>query len=412
MAMDSQPVKSAAAFKSANAPWNPLRCSAALPVPLLVMAKVIALCLLLTNHVRLLPDPFLPFIPGLDVMVPPAVFRIALQTVFVTSALALLFNRSVRIACLALGGSILLGVIASKAYYGNNKTFCGLILFFTGLYETGGTPWMHRAQLIVVYLGAGLNKLLDPDWQSGLFFEHWSSMRLKQPVYLWVSRTLPPLLAGKIMSWMTIGVELGLSAAFLVRRAWPWAIWVGILFQSGLLLFTGTTFTMFFYGMQASMLAFAEWPRSPLAVIYDADCGFCNRSRRWMERFDLERMLAWHPYRSEIGAGIGARFGIGDEAFSRSLHLVVEGRVYKGFRAFQMMLLYNPVTYLAMAALIAAPRGEAPLYRRIVVSALLAFFFPLFRPIGEAVYDVVARNRHKLTANSTCEVEPGSKAPA
>ncbi len=401
MAINLQPVN------TGNNPWNPLRCSTALPVPLLVMAKVIALCLLLTNHVRLLPDPFLPFIPGLDGLVSANVFQITLQTVFVVSAAALLFNRVVRIACLALGGSILLSVVASKAYYGNNKTFCGLILFFTGLYEPGGGPWMHRAQLIVVYFGAGLNKLLDPDWRSGLFFEHWSSVRLRQPVFTWVSQALPPLVAGKILSWMTISVELGLTAAFLLRRLWPWAIWVSILFHAGLLLYTGTTFTMFFYAMQASMLAFVEWPRAPLTVIYDGDCGFCNKSRRWMEWFDLERMLAWHPYQS----GIGGEFGISDAALSRRLHLVVEGRIYQGFRAFQMMLLYNPVTYLAMAALIAAPRGEVPLYRRILVSALLAFFFPLFRPLGEVVYDLVARNRHRLTANSSCVVEPPGKAP-
>ena len=49
--------------------WNPLRCSGtALPVPLLLMAKLIALAFLLTNHVRILPDPFLPFLPGLDLL--------------------------------------------------------------------------------------------------------------------------------------------------------------------------------------------------------------------------------------------------------------------------------------------------------------------------------------------------------
>ena len=48
------------------------------------------------------------------------------------SAVALLFNRSVRASCLALGGVILIGVVSSKAYYGNNKTFCGLMLFLTG----------------------------------------------------------------------------------------------------------------------------------------------------------------------------------------------------------------------------------------------------------------------------------------
>jgi hypothetical protein len=67
-----------------------------------------------------------------------------------------------------------------------------------------------------------------------------------------------------------------------------------------------------------------------------------------------------------------------------------------------MMLLFNPVTYFAMAVLIAAPPGEAALYRRIVVATLLAFFLPPFAPVGEWVYGLVARNRYRLSANSAC----------
>ena len=47
--------------------WAALRCSGtALPTNLLLMVKLIALSLLLTNHVRLIPDPFLPFLPVFD----------------------------------------------------------------------------------------------------------------------------------------------------------------------------------------------------------------------------------------------------------------------------------------------------------------------------------------------------------
>src|SRR5262245_36430362 len=97
--------------------WNPLRCSGtALPPQLLLMAKLIAIALLLTNHVRLLPDPFLPFVPGLDRLVEPWLFQKTLQTVFILSAAALLLNRQVRTMCLLLGGSILIGVVSSRAY--------------------------------------------------------------------------------------------------------------------------------------------------------------------------------------------------------------------------------------------------------------------------------------------------------
>src|SRR5262249_19773206 len=203
--------------------WNPLRCSGTeLPVNLLLMAKLIALTLLLTNHVRLIPDPFLPFVPVFDWIPNPAIFQRLLQVVFVVSAIALLSNRSVRLNCLALSGVILIGVVSSKAYYGNNKTFCGLMLFLTGFYEPCSSPWLLRAQFALVYFGAGLNKLIDHDWQTGVFMEHWAVARLKQPWYVALDAVLPPMLLAKLMCWGTIVTELGMSAAFVVKRWYYW----------------------------------------------------------------------------------------------------------------------------------------------------------------------------------------------
>src|ERR1700694_6304747 len=88
--------------------WNPLRCGGTvLPTNLLLMAKLIALCLLLTNHVRQIPDPWLPFVPVFDWIGAPAAFQRVLQVVFVISAIALLFNRRVGRFCPALGGCAL-----------------------------------------------------------------------------------------------------------------------------------------------------------------------------------------------------------------------------------------------------------------------------------------------------------------
>jgi predicted DCC family thiol-disulfide oxidoreductase YuxK len=74
------------------------------------------------------------------------------------------------------------------------------------------------------------------------------------------------------------------------------------------------------------------------------------------------------------------------------------------------MLLYHPAFYLVVAVLLAAPGNViwASWWRRIVVGLLLAFFFPVFNPIGELVYDWVARNRYRLSSGGACAVEPGS----
>jgi predicted DCC family thiol-disulfide oxidoreductase YuxK len=381
--------------------WNPLRCGGtALPVHFVVMVKSIAIALLLTNHVKLLPTPFLPFIPGLD-SIPPMLFQRTLQTVFVASAIALLFNRSVRLSAFLLGACMLLGVVSSKAYYGNNKTFCGLILVLTSLYETGKDPWILRMQLVLVYLGAGLNKLLDPDWRSGLFFNFWAVTRLHHPVYMTLDSLLPPTILAKAMSWYTIATELGLSVAFLVRRLFPLGIWASLLLHTGMLWFTGTTFTMFFYGMTASMLIFAAWPNQPMLVIYDGDCGFCEKTRAWMDRFDLEGILRWRPYQS----GAGHAFGITDSDANRRVYLINGDKIYSGFGAFKMMVLCNPISYLVTYALLAAPGAAESKFRTILSAILLFLFSPLFTPIGEAAYALVARNRNRLSLQSTCRID-------
>src|ERR1700733_11315435 len=88
--------------------WNPLKCSGSdLPANLTVLVKVLAIALLLTNHVRILPDPWLSFISPIDAL-PPLLFKYTLQTVFLVSALAIIFNRRLRVASLVLGGTMLL----------------------------------------------------------------------------------------------------------------------------------------------------------------------------------------------------------------------------------------------------------------------------------------------------------------
>lgn len=373
---------------------NPLRCDGtALPPNLLLMAKLIALTLLLTNHVRLLPDPFLPFIPGLDLL-PPLVFQRTLQAAFLLSALALLFNRSVRLSSLALGLTIVLGVVSSKAYYGNNKFFCGAMLFLTGLYVPRRSPWPLRLQMVIVYFGAGLNKLLDPDWQSGLFFHHWASYRLHHSLYVALSPGLPDLVLAKFFCWTTIAIELGLSIAFLFPRLYPLGIWGNILFQSSMMFFTGSTFTMFFYAMTAGGLAFVDWPTARPVVIWDGDCGFCALTKKWWERFDLQPFLEWVPFQ----AGAAQRFDLPQRALEERLHLVTGNSVCAGFAAFKRMVLYNPLFYFATAVLLVFPT------RPYVATLLLVLFFPLFSPAGEAAYNLVARNRRRLVPDSQCKV--------
>ena len=348
-----------------RASWNPLKCSGTgLPMNLTILVKVLAMVLLVTNHVRILPDPWLSFIPWID-SIPPVLFQRTLQTVFLISALAIVFNRRVQLSALVLGATMLIAIVSSKAYYGNNKTFCGLMLFLTGLYKPGGPPFL-RWQLAITYFGAGLNKALDGDWHTGVFFENWAVNRLQQPWYIALDSILPPLVLARFVCWTTIVTELATVPCLLIPGLYYWGILANIFFQSSLLLFTGTTFTLFFYSMTAASLAFVNWPIDPVPVLYNADSKFGRRTRKFFQPWDLDRLFLWKAYEPGVTA-------------TNPLHLLLGDKSLSGFRAIRMMVLLNPISYFAIAIAIAALGdlpGPAVLGRRLIVATCLVLLMP------------------------------------
>ncbi len=379
---------------------NPFHCGGTpLPVPLLLTAKLIALAVILTFEWRALPDPFLPFLPIFDRLGSGPLFRWGLEAAVLFSAGALLLNRWVRPACLVMGSAFLVGILASRAFFSNNRMFVGCILFLIGLYEPRTGPWLVRLQVALVYLGASLNKLLDADWRSGQFFSYWSSIYVKEILYFRVASWLPHLMLARLLSWTTMVGELALSAGFLLRRLRVWAIWGGLLFHATLSILTHRTFGLFTYAMPACYLAFVAWPQAPLTVLYDGDCGFCARTRRLLERFDLENVFAWTAFQKSE-----ERYGIPEEDLRQRMYVVAGSRKYAGFAAFKAMALYNPVTYFILLFVLVAPQPDFFPYRPWVMVLLLALFSPVFSPVGEAVYKLVARNRHRLSVGQSCAV--------
>ncbi len=383
--------------------WNPLRLGdTPLPAPLLLSAKLIVVSMLATGHVRTLPDPFLPFLSVFDRIGDPAVFRTTLQILFLVGSASLLLNRSVRLASLVVGATVLVGIASSRIYWANNTFFCGAVLALIGLHASSRSIWLLRVQVALIYFGAGLNKALDPDWLSGRFFEHWAVVNLEHDLYLRVSALLPPMALSRLMCWATIATELSLFVGFTARRLWPLAIWLGLLFHAAMTVFSGITFVLFLYVAPAAYFAFARWPRTTTEVIYDGDCGICAKTKRWFEAFDFDDAFRWSAYQG----GIGDRFGIAPDALARRLHIVVDGeRIAQGFRAFKLMLLYNPVSYFLVLGVLLSLHGGPAWARSIVIVGTIGFFLPVFDRVGQAAYDLVARNRSRFGSGPTCAVE-------
>lgn len=167
-----------------------------LPPQIVLLCRLVAIAVLVSNHQKQIQTPFLPFIDALEHLNADL-----LRVMLVGGSLGVLFTRRTRLFAAIAGASLLLAVLSARTYYGNNKTFTGLMLLLASLERESGPPRLLQWQFGLVYFGAGLNKLLDADWQSGQFFEHWATARLQNPVYIALSQNLPPLVAGKLFCW-------------------------------------------------------------------------------------------------------------------------------------------------------------------------------------------------------------------
>jgi hypothetical protein len=352
---------------------NPLRCSGTELAPnLLLAAKLIALPELWFNAPGSLPEPFLPFVPVFDWVGHPVLVQRGLQALAYAGAVGILVNLRVRAACLALGSAILLSILSNRGSYYNNALYCSCVLLLIGLdgdKGTGRRPWLVQAQVVLLYTGAGLNKLLDPDWRSGQFFETWTTL-IHQATYLHVKTWFPPMALSRALSWVTITSELGMALALPWRRTSLWAVRAGMAFHTALSFFFGYTFGLFYFALMASYLAFVPWPEGQLAAFYDAESAWGRRLQRVLGWLDVDGRFTWAPLKAAARA-------------EAPLALRVGGRLYAGGAAVRKMLLCTPATYLFFGALVAlgltrnvelTPLGYG------AMALVLAFFLPPSTP--------------------------------
>lgn len=337
-----------------RASWNPFRVGGtALPPSLLLMAKIIAVVFVLSGQVAALHQPFLAFIPGLDQAAASIPIAPALQVAVVVAAIALVFNRYVRTACLIIGAVILFSILSSRMYYQNNRLYAGLVLLLLGLYHRDIGARLVQLQVILMYFGAALNKLLEVDWRNGHFFATWAAVSPYHTLYSSAAHLLPGAWLYILMGWSVILVEFVIAAAFAIPRFRPFAIWLAVGYHTSLLVVAGRTFGLFWFSLLASYLAFVELP--PITgTVHVPVAGLWRRIGALLQRLDLEDALTWAP------------------AAIESLQLRARAVTRKGLLALLYVILLNPITYLISAALLAPLPEHRVRYAGVLVLGVLA----------------------------------------
>jgi hypothetical protein len=317
--------------------FDPLRITGtALPPAVLLACKLLALSLILRGYVPKLPEPFLPIVRVFEHVPRPDLFRQALVATFLVAATALVLNVCVRTSAFFAGLVFVLEPLVSRVafYYGN--FFCGAILLLSALIHSPLGVRIVQGQFLVMYFGSGLNKLLDPDWRNGHYFQYWMGGRSAR--YDLPASWLPEGAFALFMSWSTIAIELSLPFLLARRRTFAWGVWLAILFHVGSMLVAKGDFGIFVSAILFSFVVFGEWPEPGTARLRHAGTPAWRAARALGRLADRDRLVAW-----------------GEAPLPRA-ELAWPGRTYRGAAALNRLVLLLPASYFAFLLLITTPR--------------------------------------------------------
>ena len=119
-------------------------------------------------------------------------------------------------------------------------------------------------------------------------------------------------------------------------------------------------------------------------VIFDGDCGFCQRSIRLGKKLDWLKKMEW---RARLESGIKERFPqiTGEQSLHQMITIRPDGKVNGGFYAVRDIALHLPLTFLPA----------------------LILFIPGMHLLGVPGYRWIARNRHRFGGKSedSCSIQ-------
>lgn len=107
--------------------------------------------------------------------------------------------------------------------------------------------------------------------------------------------------------------------------------------------------------------------RDPIQVLYDGDCGLCQRSARILKRLDVLGQLAWVDFRT-------TPVDVDLSRLEQEMAAILRGRTYFGFSAYRAMAWRIPVMWPALPIL----------------------YLPGMKAVGDTAYGWIARRRHHV----------------
>ena len=265
--------------------------------------------------------------------------------------------------------------------------------------------WSRYACWVVValpYTAAGLSKLFN----GGLYW--WNATNIKailsggalhQTWYDWGLALHPTSAPDTLFAFFGLTIILTellfVTVLFsrIARRILPslmMMMHVGIFFLQNLLFLNLILLQFVFFDWTRIRKAVGRWlaaRRSPIEVLYDGLCPFCQRSVRLLARLDLFNRLEFVDFRRLDLRVYNRRhdLGITLDDLEEEMYVISRGRAYRGFYGYRVIALKLPALW--------------PLAPWL--------FLPGATSLGGSAYRSVARNRFKLhQCDAHCPTEP------
>lgn len=245
---------------------NPFYVNGKAVVPELVLAvRMLAIYLLLTGEFPFNGNQgggrFYPLIELLGQIGTDAQFNLGVRLLFLSGIGMLLFSRFVRLGSLFVGVAFVTGLLSCQICISVAHLFTGCVFLCTALSNRVTGTDLIRFQLAVLYLGADLNKVFDPDWWDGASMETLLVTKHQITSYMKAASVFPKGLLSQMMGIGVIVLQISIAILLLRRASVIYAMFLALLLHLPMVLLMQMTFGPFLFALVTAYGSLLTWPR-------------------------------------------------------------------------------------------------------------------------------------------------------
>ena len=203
----------------------------------------------------------------------------------------IVFSVATRTGAFLMGFSMFALNLGNMATFAHSTLLTSLLLLLTVLWTPKFGSRALQLQLALLYCGAALNKLTDPDWWTGAYLQAylrpgaWASPPYAQAL---IDAGLFDLFA-LLASLGTMALETAAGVAFLRRKAAVRGVGFSAALHVGILVTIGFDYGIFLYAILAAYLACVDWPAT--LTVTPPERGIGRLAMRGLIRIDADHIL-------------------------------------------------------------------------------------------------------------------------